>query len=156
MATVALIVHDMRDDAETQARALARWLAARGDKLAILESNVDELHLEDVIVRDPHDLASDVALVVSLGGDGSMPLEEAGGSIRVMRVSRLGWSGRARPSGPLTYPDSQSRCTPSGRGTAHQFHGKVVPGALGLVQGHAESVFQSKIINTKSPVTSTQ
>ena len=43
MATVALIVHEMRDDAETQARALARWLADRGDKLAILDSNVDEL-----------------------------------------------------------------------------------------------------------------
>ena len=50
MATIALIVHDMRDDAELQARALAKWLSARGDKLAILESNVDELHLEDVVV----------------------------------------------------------------------------------------------------------
>ena len=71
MATVALLVHEMRDDAEEQARMLAAWLAERGHKLAILEQNVDELDLE-VVVREPDDLADDAALIVSLGGDGSM------------------------------------------------------------------------------------
>lgn len=71
MATVSLIVHEMRADAEQQARALAEWLQERGHKLAILEHNVDELDL-DVLVRPAHELAAGAALVVSLGGDGSM------------------------------------------------------------------------------------
>lgn len=71
MATVALIVHEMRDDAEVSARSLASWLAARGHKLAILADNADEVPI-DAIVRDPSELAVGAALVVSLGGDGSM------------------------------------------------------------------------------------
>jgi len=106
MATIALIVHDMRDDAELQARALAKWLSARGDKLAILESNVDELHLEDVIVRDPHDLAADASLVVSLGGDGSMlrAVELAAPHrVPVMGVNfgQLGYLTEIEPSGVI-------------------------------------------------------
>lgn len=71
MATVALIVHEMREDAEVHARALADWLTERGHKLAILDDNVDELDLAG-ITRDPAHLADGAAMVVSLGGDGSM------------------------------------------------------------------------------------
>ena len=71
MATVALIVHEMRDDAERSALELAAWLAERGHKLALLENNADEVPVE-ALIRTPDELAHGTALVVSLGGDGSM------------------------------------------------------------------------------------
>ena len=71
MATVALIVHEVREDAEYHARRLAAWLADRGHKLAVLQENVDELNIEGA-VREPDELAEGASLVVSLGGDGSM------------------------------------------------------------------------------------
>lgn len=71
MATVALIVHEMRDDAESHAGALASWLTERGHMLVMLAANADELHLHGS-VREPSNLADGATLVVSLGGDGSM------------------------------------------------------------------------------------
>jgi len=75
MATVALIVHEMRDDAELQAQALATWLGERGHKLVVLEHNIDELggaQLNAICVKEDHEFAADASVVVSLGGDGSM------------------------------------------------------------------------------------
>lgn len=75
MATVALIVHEMRDDAERQARALAAWLHDRGDRLVVLEHNIDELggaELDALCVKEDHEFAAEADVVVSLGGDGSM------------------------------------------------------------------------------------
>jgi len=71
MATVALIVHEIRQDAEQAARTLAAWLLERGHKLAILTTNTVDLAAEAQIC-EPEDLAQGCALVVSLGGDGSM------------------------------------------------------------------------------------
>jgi len=71
MATVALIVHEIREDAEQAALGLASWLTERGHKLTLLESNADDLQV-DAAVRAPSELAHDTAVVVSLGGDGSM------------------------------------------------------------------------------------
>jgi NAD+ kinase len=72
MATVALIVHEIREDAGHHARTLAGWLGERGHKLAVLDENVDELGLAEVVVKEPHELAQGADLVISLGGDGSM------------------------------------------------------------------------------------
>lgn len=71
MATVALIVHEIRDDAENAARALAGWLSERGHKLTLLADNADDLDIE-AAVREPGELAEGASVVVSLGGDGSM------------------------------------------------------------------------------------
>lgn len=71
MATVALIVHEMREDAEQSAKELAAWLSGRGHKLVLLPDNADDLHVEAAI-REPEDLADGASVVVSLGGDGSM------------------------------------------------------------------------------------
>lgn len=71
MATVALIVHEIREDAEQAALELAAWLTAKGHKLALLASNADDLDV-DASVRKPEDLADGASVVVSLGGDGSM------------------------------------------------------------------------------------
>ena len=71
MATVALIVHEIRQDAEQAALTLASWLAKRGHKLALLESSAKDLKVE-AAVREPEDLAKGASVVVSLGGDGSM------------------------------------------------------------------------------------
>ena len=71
MATVALIVHEIREDAERAALTLATWLTERGHDLALLASNADDLNIE-ASVREPEELARDASVVVSLGGDGSM------------------------------------------------------------------------------------
>lgn len=71
MATVALIVHDLREDAEQAALALAGWLGERGHKLALLADDAEDLGI-DAAVRAPDELAQDASVVVSLGGDGSM------------------------------------------------------------------------------------
>jgi len=103
MATVALIVHELRDDAETRARELAAWLGARGHKLAILDINRDELGL-DALVREPDELAVDAAVVVSLGGDGSMLRAAdlaAAHDVPVLGVNlgRLGYLTEVEPEG---------------------------------------------------------
>lgn len=76
MATVALIVHDLRDDAEQAARSLAAWLAERDHTLALLADDAQVLDADQlatsVEVREPDDLAKGASVVVSLGGDGSM------------------------------------------------------------------------------------
>jgi len=81
MATVALIVHEIREDAEQAARTLAAWLTERDHDLALLESNADEVGVRCLDlpalgarahVRAPEDLAKGASVVVSLGGDGSM------------------------------------------------------------------------------------
>jgi NAD+ kinase len=115
MATVALIVHEMRDDAETQARALAHWLAERGHKLAILANNTDELDggaadLE-AMVREPDELAADAALVVSLGGDGSMlrAVDLAapyGVPVLGVNFGQLGYLTEVEPAGMLDAVDA--------------------------------------------------
>ena len=71
MATVALIVHEIREDAEQAALTLAAWLTERGHKLTLLATNADDLDVE-AAVREPEELAEDASVVVSLGGDGSM------------------------------------------------------------------------------------
>jgi len=71
MATVALIVHELREDAEQAALTLAKWLTERGHELALLASNADDLDVE-ATVREPEELAEGASVVVSLGGDGSM------------------------------------------------------------------------------------
>jgi len=71
MATVALIVHEIREDAEQAALTLAAWLTERGHKLALLAANADDLNVE-ASVREPEKLAEGTSVVVSLGGDGSM------------------------------------------------------------------------------------
>ena len=71
MATVALIVHEIREDAEQAALTLARWLTERGHKLALLEANAKDLAI-DAAVCEPEELAKGASVVVSLGGDGSM------------------------------------------------------------------------------------
>lgn len=72
MATVGLIVHEMRDDAKTAARELGDWLEANGHALAILAENADEVAQTHAKVRPRESFAEGVELVVSLGGDGSM------------------------------------------------------------------------------------
>ena len=71
MGTVALIVHEIRDDAVVAARNLASWLSERGHKLALLSDNAADLDIE-AAVRAPDELAEGASVVVSLGGDGSM------------------------------------------------------------------------------------
>lgn len=71
MAIVALIVHEIRQDAEQAALTLTSWLTERGHELALLESNAKDLNVE-AAVREPKDLAQGASVVVSLGGDGSM------------------------------------------------------------------------------------
>ena len=71
MATVALIVHEIREDAEQAARTLANWLTERGHKLVLLEANAKDLEI-DAAIRAPDEFAEGVSVVVSLGGDGSM------------------------------------------------------------------------------------
>ena len=71
MATVALIVHEIREDAEQAALTLAAWLTERGHDLVLLKSNADDLPVE-ATVREPEQLADGASVVVSLGGDGSM------------------------------------------------------------------------------------
>lgn len=73
MVMVALIVHEMREDAAEHAQKLGRWLAARSGSLVIPKNNADEVTgLDNVEIRDDADLAKGTDLVVSLGGDGSM------------------------------------------------------------------------------------
>lgn len=75
MATVALIFHEFREDAEKAALSLANWLSERGHKLALLDENADDIDVDaldvDVEIRKPEDLANGASVVVSLGGDGS-------------------------------------------------------------------------------------
>jgi len=71
MATVALIFHEIREDAEQAALTLAGWLTERGHKLALLQSNAQGLDCQ-ATVREPDELAEGASVVVSLGGDGSM------------------------------------------------------------------------------------
>jgi NAD+ kinase len=71
MATVALIVHEIREDAEQAALTLATWLTERGHKLALLAVNAADFDVEAAI-REPNELAEGASVVVSLGGDGSM------------------------------------------------------------------------------------
>ena len=105
MATVALIVNEMREDAERAARELADWLAERGHKLAMLPRTADELHV-DALVREPYQLAEDVTVVVSLGGDGSMLRAAAiaapfGVPVLGVNFGQLGYLTAVEPAGMI-------------------------------------------------------
>ncbi len=71
MATIALIVHEQRDDAEHAARELAAWLTAQGHDLVLLQDNAEQMSVVGER-RSPEQFATGVSLVISLGGDGSM------------------------------------------------------------------------------------
>jgi len=105
MATVALIVHELREDAEQSARQLAAWLAERGHDLALLEKNASFLGV-DASVRAPENLAEGASVVVSLGGDGSM-LRAAqlaspyGVPVLGVNFGRLGYLTAVEPDGMI-------------------------------------------------------
>ncbi len=71
MATIGLIVHLGRDSASTQAHELASWLVTEGHDVRVPPDDAAAADLADHTV--PVDgFASDLDLVVTLGGDGSI------------------------------------------------------------------------------------
>jgi len=110
MATVALIVHEIREDAEEAARNLAAWLPERGHKLALLKGNASELQASelppDTTVLAAEELADGASVVVSLGGDGSM-LRAAqlaapyGVPVLGVNFGQLGYLTAVEPAGML-------------------------------------------------------
>jgi len=107
MVTVALIVHEMREDAAQHATELGHWLAGRNARLVIPKNNADEVGaLDNVEVRDDESLADGADVVVSLGGDGSMlrAVELAAPwDVPVLGVNfgQLGYLTEVEPSGML-------------------------------------------------------
>lgn len=105
MGTVALIVHDIREDAEQAALTLAAWLEERGHKLALLADDAAVLDV-DADIREPEELAAGASVVVSLGGDGSM-LRAAelaaphGAPILGVNFGQLGYLTAVEPDGMI-------------------------------------------------------
>lgn len=71
MATVAMIIHQGREDADVEAKSLADQLIERGHDVRLTNDDAADLGLLDA-AASPAEFIDGVDLVVSLGGDGSM------------------------------------------------------------------------------------
>jgi NAD+ kinase len=71
MSTVTLVVHNQRANAFELAREASQWLHERGHEVRMPLADAEAADLLDLAVPDDK-LAQDVALAVSLGGDGTM------------------------------------------------------------------------------------
>lgn len=103
MATIALVVHQFRDEAEWQALALAKWLDDSGHSLRMLKDDADLLSLPGAHVeRD--EIADGVDLMVALGGDGSILsavdlVADAGVPVLGVNFGQLGYLTEVEPGG---------------------------------------------------------
>jgi NAD+ kinase len=70
LTAVGVVLHPRRDSAEA-VEAIAAWSASRGMRMLGLPDELNRLH-ELAECVDPHRLASEVDLLVSVGGDGTM------------------------------------------------------------------------------------
>jgi NAD+ kinase len=103
MATVTFIVHQERQDAGTLAAEMAKWLEARGHVVRVPEADVaGRPELASWSWPEP-DMASDVDLCVSIGGDGTMlravhAVVAAGIPVLGVHVGHLGYLTEVEPS----------------------------------------------------------
>jgi NAD+ kinase len=103
MATVGLIVHHEREEVVEAARDLADWLAASGHTVRLPETDAARADLADLEVA-PGELAVDLDLLVSLGGDGTMLraldlVAAAGVPVLGVNFGQLGYLTEVEPSG---------------------------------------------------------
>ena len=102
MAVVALIVHLGRESAAAHARELASWLVEQGHEVRVPDDDAELTGLGQYCVGGD-ELASDLDLVVTLGGDGSIlrAVELTGQSeVPILGVDfgQLGYLTEVRPA----------------------------------------------------------
>ncbi|MSO88005.1 MAG: NAD(+)/NADH kinase [Acidimicrobiia bacterium] len=103
MSTVAFVLHHQRSQAAELARATAQWLAAAGHRARMPQHDADLAGLAALGCADA-DLASGVAVAVSLGGDGTMLrtvdlVSAAGVPIMGVNVGQMGYLTDIEPAG---------------------------------------------------------
>ncbi len=101
MATVGLVVHSEREQANALAVQLTAWLRARGHEARVPKGDARATDLADVAVEDDS-FAAGLDLAVSLGGDGTMlrtiHLVGAGGApVLGVNVGQLGYLTEIEP-----------------------------------------------------------
>ena len=106
MATVAFVLHHQRSQAAELAREAAQWLAAAGHNVRMPHYDAGLAGLADLGCADA-DLASGLAVAVSLGGDGTMlrtvdMVSAAGVPIIGVNVGQMGYLTDIEP--PVLLP----------------------------------------------------
>ena len=102
MSTVTLVVHNQRSNAFELAREAVQWLHERGHEVRMPLADAEAVDLLDLAVPDEK-LAQDVALAVSLGGDGTMLrtvnlVEDAEVPVLGVNVGLLGYLTEVEPN----------------------------------------------------------
>lgn len=103
MATVALVVHELRPEAAGLAREAARWLLDRGHTVRLPKPDADTAGLAE-LGCPPEELAEDLDLAVTLGGDGTVLravslVSRAGVPLLGVNLGRLGYLADHEPEG---------------------------------------------------------
>ena len=102
MSTVTLVVHNQRANAFELAREAVQWLHERGHEVRMPLGDAEAVDLLDLAVPDEK-LAQDVALAISLGGDGTMLrtvdlVEDAEVPVLGVNVGLLGYLTEVEPN----------------------------------------------------------
>jgi len=103
MATVALVVHEHRPEAAELAREAAQWLLARDHHVRLPKADADHVGLSEHGVA-PDQLAADLDLAVTLGGDGTILravslVSRAGVPLLGVNLGRMGYLADLEPVG---------------------------------------------------------
>ena len=101
MATVGLVVHEIRPEAAALAREAAAWLLERGHNVRLPKPDAETVGLPEYGCP-PEQLADDLDLAVTLGGDGTVLravslVSRAGVPLLGVNLGRLGYLADHEP-----------------------------------------------------------
>jgi NAD+ kinase len=101
MATIAFLLHHERPQATELARDAVAWLGERGHEVRVPAADAEVAGLEELSCRDD-ELAHELDLAVSLGGDGTMLrtvdlVADAGVPVLGVNVGQLGYLTEVEP-----------------------------------------------------------